>query len=282
MKRYLLIALLLVAGIGLISYPSVASYLSARNASRITQAYAKKVAGLDPALVEQQLKAAQTYNDALAGDPVHDPFIPGSGIVRDQNYARILDLGSGVMASLSIPGINVDLPIYHGTSDAVLRRGVGHMEGTSFPIGGKRSHAVLTGHTGLSDARMFTDLISLKKGDTFFIHVLGKTLAYKIDKIEVVLPSQTESLRLVPDQDYVTLVTCTPYGINSHRLFVRGTRIPYTPGMEKQAARNRRYPSQEQRLVILAAVITAAIMGALIGMVLLFRRRSNKKHPESA
>jgi sortase A len=281
MKRYLLIALLLLAGIGLISYPTVASYLSARHATRLTQSYAKKVEGLDPELVARNLQAAQTYNDALAGDPVHDPFIPGSGIVRDQNYARILDMGDGVMASISIPEIGVDLPIYHGTSDEVLRRGIGHMEGTSFPIGGKRTHAVLTGHTGLSNARMFTDLISLKKGDTFFIHALGKTLAYKIDQIEVVKPNRTESLRLVPDRDLVTLVTCTPYGINSHRLFVRGTRVPYVAGMEKAAARNRRWPSQEQHLVILAAVITATVMGALIIAVLLLRHRSNKKHAAS-
>ncbi|MCL2332915.1 MAG: class C sortase [Actinomycetia bacterium] len=277
MKKYVLIALIVITGVGLISYPYVASYLSARHASTVVKDYHQEVEKLDPALIASMLEKARVYNDALAGDPVHDPFIPGSGIVRDQNYASILDLGGGVMGSLSIPAIRVDLPIYHGASDAVLRKGVGHIEGTSFPIGGKRTHAVLTGHTGVSNARLFTDLVTLKKGDTFFIHVLDKTLAYQVDRIEVVLPSETEDLRLVPDKDYVTLVTCTPYGINSHRLFVRGVRVGYTPELEKAAAAQKKGLSQEQRMVITAAAITGSIMALLILLTALFRGRHDKR-----
>ena len=143
-------------------------------------------------------------------------------------YNNILNLDqSGVMGYLEIPCISVDLPIYHGTDAEILERGVGHLAASSIPIGGKSTHSVLTGHTGLSSAKLFTDLTEMKKGDLFFINVLGQTLAYKVDQISVVRPKDTRKLRIVDGKDYVTLVTCTPYGVNSHRLLVRGTRVPY-------------------------------------------------------
>ncbi len=281
MKKVLLIALPIILGLGLIAYPFVSGYLASRNATREIAGYKTQVRTLDPAVVERQLKEAKIYNDALAGDPVHDPFIPGSGIALDQNYARVLDMGDGVMGHVSIPAIDVDLPIRHGTSSAVLLKGVGHVEGTSFPIGGARTHAVLTGHTGVSSARLFTDLTDLKKGDTFFIHVLDKTLAYQIDNIEVVLPSDTEDLRLVPGKDYVTLVTCTPYGVNSHRLFVRGVRIPYKPELEKAAARRKKGLTHEQRLIVWTAAGTTAFMGVVIVVAdAIKRHRDNRYIPK--
>ncbi len=280
MKRTLLIIVILLAGLGLMSYPYVSSYLSARNASKVVDKYEKTVKEIDPAVRAAELKRAHAYNDALAGDPVHDPFIPGSGIVRDANYASILNI-DGTMAYVDIPKINVNLPVYHGTSAAVLEKGIGHLEGTSLPVGGKRTHAVLTGHTGVSYARLFTDLIDLKNGDTFYIHVLGETLAYQVDQIRVVVPSDTSLLSLYPNEDYVTLVTCTPYGINSHRLFVRGHRIPYTPGME-QAAQGPKGLTHEQKLMLMAAGITAAFMLLLILFVVHRRRRKLKKEAVEA
>ena len=144
------------------------------------------------------------------------------------HYNRILNIdGSSIMGYLKIPCISINLPIYHGTSGTVLEHGIGHLAASSFPIGGKDTHAVLTGHTGLSSAKIFTDLTEMKNDDLFFIHVLDRTLAYKVDQISVVKPEDTEKLQIIDGKDYVTLVTCTPYGVNDHRLLVRGVRTKY-------------------------------------------------------
>jgi len=279
MKRYptiikiVLICLLVLAGIAVFSYPYVASYLSKLHASRVVATYTKSVEKADPSVIREELKRAHDYNDDLAGDPVHDPFIPGSGIALDKNYLSLLNV-NGVMGYVAIPKIKVDLPIYHGTSAETLSKGVGHLEGSSLPVGGKRTHAVLTGHTGLSYARMFTDLTELKIGDEFFIHVLGQTLAYKVNQIKVVVPENTTDLRLYPDHDYVTLLTCTPYGVNSHRLLVRGTRVPYDPTAEKQAAQAGGGLTYEQRLALISGSATAAVMLLLI--IITNRLRSHR------
>jgi len=260
--KIILICLLALAGIAVFSYPYIASFLSSLHATRVVTAYAKDVNTLDPKVVAEELKRAHNYNDDLAGNPVHDPFIPGTGVALDKDYLSILNVG-GVMGTISIPEISVDLPIYHGTSADTLTKGIGHLEGSSLPVGGLRTHAVLTGHTGLSYAKMFTDLTELKIGDQFYIHVLGKTLAYQIDQIKVVEPGNTHDLRLFPGHDYVTLLTCTPYGINDHRLLVRGTRVPYDPKKEQQTP-HRKGLSYEQKLALIAGLSTATVMGVLI------------------
>jgi len=280
MKRYsnaikiIAICLLTLAGIAVFSYPYIASYLSKLHATKTVQTYAKEVNKLDPKVVTAELKRAHDYNDDLAGNPVHDPFIPGTGVALDANYLSILDIG-GVMGSVSIPKIGVNLPIYHGTAPETLTKGIGHLEGSSLPVGGLRTHAVLTGHTGLSYAKMFTDLTELTVGDQFYIHVLGQTLAYQVDQIKVVEPGNTHDLRLFPDHDYVTLLTCTPYGINDHRLLVRGTRVPYDPALESQAAR-RRGLTYEQKLALITGLITAAVMTLLILITTGLQRRRRK------
>jgi len=269
------ICLLALAGIGVFSYPYIASYLSSIHASKVVGDYAKTVAKVKPTLAQEELKRAHFYNDDLAGNPVHDPFIPGSGMALDKDYLSILNIG-GVMGYISIPKINVDLPIYHGTSEAVLSKGIGHLEGTSLPVGGDRTHAVLAGHTGLTYARMFTDLTELKIGDMFYIHVLNETLAYKVDQIKVVLPENTKDLSLYNGHDYVTLLTCTPYGINDHRLLVRGTRVAYNAKEEKAQVKTAGL-STEQRLVIITSLATAAAMFGVVGLVYLLRRRRRAK-----
>jgi len=275
--RIFIIFLLTLAGIAVFSYPYVASYLSDLHSTRLIETYNKEAGKLDPSLVASELKRAHIYNDNLAGDPVHDPFVPGSGAVRGKDYASILNIaGDGMMGYVVVPKIKVNLPIFHGTSDAVLFRGAGHIEGTSLPVGGKRTHAVIAGHTGLSSARLFTDLTSLKVGDMFFIHVLDKTFAYKINQIKIVLPENTQDLRLVPGHDYVTLLTCTPYGINSHRLLVRGTRVPYHPAEEKAAAKSTGL-TYEQRLALTAGSITASVMLVLIIIVNRIQRSRAKR-----
>lgn len=212
MKKSTIVILLVIilAGILVLSYPSFSNYLNQQDASyAITQSYR----GIDPQAVTHTLLQAQRYNQCLlTGEAGPD-------------YGQTLNLGDGLMGSLEIPGIQVHLPIYHGTDSQVLAQGIGHLEGTGLPIGGEGNHAVLTGHTGLPSAQLLTDLNQIRPGDLFYVHVLEKTLTYRVDQILTVLPQETGALLPVAGKDYCTLVTCTPYGINSHRLLVRGERV---------------------------------------------------------
>ncbi len=226
---------LFLAGAAVLAYPIVSSWLAVRSQARVVQTYQQAVDAEDEAELARQWAMAEEYNENLAGDPVHDPFVPGSGYALPDNYLQVLDV-DGVMGRITIPKIGVNLPIYHGTDEDVLQKGVGHIESTSLPIGGEYRHAVLTGHRGLPSAELFTRLDELEAGDEFYIHVLDTVLAYRVDQILTVEPHQMESLVAVPGQDYVTLVTCTPYGVNTHRLLVRGTRVPYEAEREEQAA----------------------------------------------
>lgn len=227
---------LVLLGIGLVSYPTVSNWLSERNASRAIQEYDEEVAQMSAQRIEAEFAKAKKFNDALAGAKIEDPFMPGSGMVLPDNYTSVLDvIGNGIIGHIEIPEIDIYLLIYHGVAAEVLQKGVGHMENTAFPIGGEDSHPVLTGHSGLSFAKLFTDLEKLALEDVFYIKVLDQTIAYQIDQILVVEPHETEALRPVKGEDYVSLVTCTPYAINSHRLLVRGTRIPYVEDVEQVA-----------------------------------------------
>ena len=164
----------------------------------------------------------------MSGDPVHDPFVIGSGYALPENYKEVLNVSDdGVMGYVEIPKISVYLPIYHGTSDEVLEKGVGHIQNTSVPIGGNSTHSILTGHTGLPNAELFTRLDELGIDDIFYIHVLGDVLTYKVFETKVILPDKIDELRILNGKDYVTLVTCTPYGVNSHRLLVKAERVEY-------------------------------------------------------
>lgn len=221
------IILLLLPGLALLMYPSVSNWLADQyQTSEIIQ-YEESVADMNAKKVEEELKKAKAYNDALTGSNIGDPFIPGSGLVIPDNYTDTLNM-DGIIGYIDIPKIEVSLTISHGISEEVLKKGVGHLENTAFPIGGEGNHTVLTGHTGLYSARLFTDLTELEEGDVFYITVFDQKLAYEVDQILVVEPDETDELRPVGGEDYVTLVTCTPYSINSHRLLIRGMRIPYT------------------------------------------------------
>jgi len=272
-KRILIIILILLLGIGVLSYPMVSNYLSERNSSKVIQKYEDSVAAYDEDLLDTAWAEAEAYNESLSGQPVHDPFLEGSGMAIPEDYANILNV-EGIMGYVKIPKISVDLPIYHGTGEDVLKKGVGHLEGSTLPIGGESRHSVLTGHSGLVHARLFTDLIELKQGDLFFVYVLGKTLAYEVDQIKVVEPQTTEDLGRIEGQDYCTLLTCTPYGVNSHRLLVRGVRVDYAPEMEKAATP---ITSRLNNKVILAAVITSTVMLVLI-VIALVRSKKRSEH----
>lgn len=274
MRRTLVILIALLAGIGILVYPHVSNYLIERNGSYTLESYDEELAKLNEKELSALWKEAEIYNENLTGSPVHDPFVPNSGVAMPDNYYAVLKK-AGIMGQVEIPKINVNLPIYHGTSDSVLQKAVGHLEGSTLPIGGKSRHSVLTGHTGLVHAKLFTDLVELKKGDQFYIHVLGRTLAYQVNQIKVINPDVTEDLRVTKGKDFVTLLTCTPYGVNSHRLLVRGERIPYDPDAKK-AIEPVTGLTAEQWAMVRAGAITAIIMSMLIVVVLIRNRRYKK------
>ena len=281
MKRILGVILMALIGIGLFAYPAVSNYIFSRNCSTATKSYDDLVANTEADALEKALREAQIYNENLEGCPVHDPFLEGSGMVMADNYYEVLNINDdGVMGYITIPKIAVNIPIYHGTAESVLLQGIGHLEGSSMPIGGEGTHSVLTGHTGLANAKMFTDLVKLGEGDEFYLHILGQTFAYKIDQTKVVLPEITEDLRRVKGEDYCTLVTCTPYGINSHRLLVRGTRTEYVP---EQQARSASAAAVLQRFRDWDMLIGLGVgLAALIAIIIVVLVRRKKKKEEDA
>ncbi len=237
------VRIILIVGfcIGLIIslYPLISNIYSRINQIQVINDYTEDIKEIDTKQIAKELELANAYNRKLNQTIVlTDPFDPSAIDMADDAYYDILNYtDDGVMAYINIPKIDVNLPIYHGTDSEHMLKGVGHLVGTSFPVGGVDTHAVLSAHSGLSTAELFTNLADLKKGDLFYIHVLDDVLAYEVDKINVVKPDETNDLKIVPGQDYVTLVTCTPYGINSHRLLVRGHRVEYDPDLEKQESK---------------------------------------------
>lgn len=246
LKRDLLVMriltiVLLIAAIGVACFPLALQYKSGRELAATAATSASHVAGWPAAKTKEALAAAREYNRKLAesGQPVLgeavDPFSSAQGGSRasgedsiskeDKEYQSLLDTGNEVMGTITVPKQSINLPIYHGTSEEALASGAGHLYGTSLPAGGKSTHSVITGHRGLVEAMMFTRLDEMKKGDFFYIEVMGETLGYEVDKISVILPDDTSKLRIVPGEDRVTLMTCTPYGVNTHRLLVSGHRM---------------------------------------------------------
>lgn len=217
------IIIIFILGVGILSYPTVSNYIATKNQIQIISNYQNKVSKSNEKDLKAEWEAAQQYNASLSGEVIGDPFVPGSGRVIPDNYEEVLDV-DGIMGYIKIPKIKVDLPIYHGCKEESLQKGVGHLEDTALPIGGKGNHCVLSGHRGLPAAELFTDLDKLEKGDQFYLYILDKILTYEVDQIKVISPEEVQELRTIPDRDLVTLITCTPYGVNSHRLLVRGTR----------------------------------------------------------
>lgn len=228
-KLLLIISIIfIILGVGIFLYPSISNYFAEKNHVDIIRKYDDLIVKIDEENLNKEKEKARIYNENLSGDPVHDPFVIGSGYALPENYKEVLNVGDdGVMGYVEIPKISVYLPIYHGTSDDVLEKGVGHIQNTSVPIGGKSAHSVLTGHTGLPNAELFTRLDELGIGDIFYIHVLDDVLTYKVFETKVILPDKIDELQILNGKDYITLVTCTPYGVNSHRLLVKAERVEY-------------------------------------------------------
>lgn len=273
MKQKIIPAVIILAGFLLLSYPFVSNFIFERSAGSTVKSYQKKTAGMDQKEKEKAIDEARQYNVDLTRSEVQltDPFKAKKSNGGMLFYNRVLDLdSSGIMGYVKIPCICVDLPIYHGTSAEVLEYGIGYLAASSFPVGGKSTHAVLTGHTGLSSAKLFTDLTEMKKGDLFFIHILDHKLAYKVDQIMVVKPEDTRNLQIIDGEDHVTLLTCTPYGVNDHRLLVRGVRTTYHEKEEQTKARKH----HSQWMEVYKRAILA---GLLIILVLIFLRKGYEK-----
>ena len=225
-KILLCVTMALVA-VGITLYPLISNFLSETNRSLVETQYIKAVEKLDDSQIKEARTQAQSYNDILLAI-TEKPYSKESLQKAAESYDQLLNIrGDGIMGYVEIPILNVNLPVYHGTEESTLDRGVGHLLGSSLPVGGIGSHCVLTGHSGLAGQKMFSDLNKLKKGDVFYLKTLDETLAYMVLDINTVLPEDTSQLTIDPNRDSCTLVTCTPYGINTHRLLVRGERIEY-------------------------------------------------------
>ena len=220
-------AVLFLTALGLTLYPLISNYVNQKYASEIQIAYQELIQQTDDSVLQEAKQRAIAYNLAITPGTA-DAYSEEALVSAAEDYDSQLDIaGNGIMGYVEIPKIQVNLPIYHGTDAEVLDRGVGHLLGSSLPVGGENTHTILSGHSGMASQKMFTDLEQLSPGDIFYLNVLNETLAYQVTEINTVLPYETDLLGIVPGEDLCTLVTCTPYGVNTHRLLVRGYRIPY-------------------------------------------------------
>lgn len=268
MKRWLLAAACGVAALGLLLYPLVGELLSEKYHSDIETTYTAAIEGTDDAELTAQREAAEQYNAMLSGAAITE----GGASAPPLAYDEQLTVGS-VMAYVDIPQIGVYLPIQHGTDADALERAVGHVVGTSLPVGGSSTHAVLSAHSGMASSKLFSDIDQLAVGDMFYIHVLGEVLAYKVDAIHTVLPTDTSRLQIEDGKDYVTLATCTPFGINTHRLLVRGHRIPYIPEQATTAAAEKPVASSWMRHYLTGLGIGLGVVAVVGGGYFLMRRK---------
>lgn len=267
------LVLLLLAGVSLLLYPSLSDYWNSMHQTRAIASYAETVSQLDTAQYDEMWKAAQDYNRSLAQRET------AFALTDEQKaaYESLLDVsGLGVMGYIEIPEIDCSLPIYHGTEESVLQVAVGHLEWSNLPVGGEGTHCVLSGHRGLPSAKLFANLDKLAVGDTFLLRVLDEVLTYEVDQILIVEPEQVDALGIVPGEDYCTLVTCTPYGINTHRLLVRGHRVENTP----EAARMHVTADATQFDPLLVAPVLAIPVLLLLLMILLVPKRRRKSRED--
>ena len=268
-NRIATIALVLIfaAGLALLLYPTVSDLWNAFHQSRAITEYTHQVEETDEETYERLWTEAERYNQELMDDP--DRFTMTDADKAE--YEQLLSIdGDGVMGYVEVPKINCSLPVYHGTDEAALQVAIGHLEGSSLPTGGKGTHCVLSGHRGLPSARLFTDLDEMTEGDIFLLKVLDRTMTYEVDQILTVDPYDLDALAIDPDQDYCTLVTCTPYGINTHRLLVRGHRIPNLPEESVQQV------AVNEQTVLIASAAALAVSAVVIVVVLLARARRKR------
>ena len=271
---------LVLVGVSVLLYPVMATRHNNDEQQRLATMYSATVDSAGPEAVAKERASAENYNSNLESAPILDPWLESQrpDTPQYQAYLHEMDIDP-VMARIVIPSIHVSLPVYHGTDTRTLAEGVGHLFGTSLPIGGPSTHAVLTGHTGLSTATMFDNLNQVKKGDAFYVSSLGQTLKYEVTDITVVKPEETDSLRKVPGRDLVTLITCTPYGVNSHRLLVTGERVPMDPtAAAAEEAKALPAPMQTwmKAIIVAVVIILAVVTGILLRLWWMRRRRRSR------
>ncbi len=268
MKRWLLAAACGAVALGLLLYPLIGELMNEKYHSDVETTYTVAIADTDDAELTAQRQAAEQYNAMLANATISE----GGASAPPLAYADQLTVG-GVMAYVDIPKINVYLPVQHGTGADTLERAVGHVVGTSLPVGGGSTHAVLSAHSGMASSKLFSDIDRLEKGDVFYVHVLGEVLAYEVDAINTVLPTDTSLLQIEEGKDLVTLVTCTPFGVNTHRLLVRGHRVPYTPEQEATAAAKKPAASSWTQHYLTGLGIGLGVVAVVGGGYFLVRRK---------
>ena len=269
-KTNILLILVLIAGLSLLIYPSLSNYWNSFTQSQVIVDYTKQIENLDEERYDRIIAEAAAYNESLLGRRNHY-------LLDDEQKAEYNELlnisGIGIMGYIEIPSISCTLPVYHGTSDAVLQIAVGHLDWTSLPVGGESTHCVLSGHRGLPSAKLFTDLDKVAVGDTFVLRILDEVLTYEVDQILIVEPHETEALLIEEGKDYCTLVTCTPYAINTHRILVRGERTE-----NAAEAKNIRIVSEAAQIepLIIAPIVAAPILLILFIMLLIPKNEKPK------
>lgn len=268
MKRWILAAACGAVALGLLFYPLVGELLNEKYHSDVETTYTAAIADTDNAELTAQREAVQQYNAMLSGAAT---ITEGGASAPPLAYTEQLTVG-GVMAYVDIPKIGVYLPVQHGTDADTLEKSVGHVVGTSLPVGGISTHAVLSAHSGMASSKLFSDIDQLAEGDMFYIHVLGEVLAYEVDAINTVLPTDTRLLQIEDGKDCVTLVTCTPFGVNTHRLLVRGHRVPYTPEQDAVAAETQKMASSWTQHYLTGLAVGLGAVAVIGGAYFLVRR----------
>ena len=271
----IIIALIFLAGLGFLLYPTVSNLWNRAHQSRAIATYTKQVEKLDDSQNKEMLKAARKYNKSLLKKSDHWKLSKKD----KKKYESLLDVsGTGIMGYIEVPKIDCSLPIYHGTDEGALQIAIGHLEGSSLPVGGKSTHCVLSGHRGLPSARLFTDLDQMEEGDIFILNILGRKLAYEVDQIKVVLPEEMSDLEIEEGKDLCTLVTCTPYGINTHRLLVRGHRTEYVE--KKVAEEKKEVQTKKTDIRLMIAGGTGVLILLIIIIVIVIKRRRKRRNQQ--
>ena len=275
--RVIFCVIIFMTGLGIASYPFISNMVAQRHASQVVKDYETNVEEMDEEKIDAMKEAAKKYNEQLSNVVSVDD--ENENNEQGESYVDLLNIGES-LGYITIPKIDVNLPIYNGTSQDVLSKGVGHMEQSSYPLGGESTHCVLTGHRGLPSAVLFTDLDKLEIGDEFYLHVLDEILAYKVDQIKVVEPNEFGDLEIIDGKDYCTLVTCTPYAINSHRLLVRGERTEYKGEQDKQTKNQMQTGALTKRIVdvwpwLLGAFLVAVLIESGIFFSILKRKKQD-------
>ncbi|GAA4078567.1 class C sortase [Amphibacillus indicireducens] len=282
MKKNIIIILCFLFGLGIFLFPIISNYLNSIVHYTVIEDYQDNIKEIDEDELGKMREEAEAHNRTLTEQvtAMNDPFSKDNENERKiSEYATIINVGQA-MGYIDIPVIDVELPIYSGVSDSVLSQGIGHLPRSSLPIGGKGTHASLTGHRGLPTSKLFRNLGEVEIGDQFFIHTLDNTLAYQVDQIKIVLPHELEELAILPDEDYVTLITCEPYMINTHRLLVRGTRIPFEPDAEAidyQSGDILKAKDGNRRILIGSILIGVLIIGTTLGITLKVLKKREEK-----